>query len=173
MKATWMKAPGLKAAGIKATPKAHWACEMTRQPGPWCRGSVLGGILSLAALEAGAAEGPAAPPATAAVEVLGQVTLSLILVVVLLLALAWALRRFARLQPQGGGGLRLLGGLSLGARERILLVQADDRRILVGVAPGVLRTLLVLDAGGGAPGQAAPPVPVEAQGAVRPFGRVG
>lgn len=103
------------------------------------------GALGLWTVPVGAAETPVAAPAVSGVEVLGQVTLSLLLVVALLLALAWALRRFNRLQPQGSTSLRLVGGLSVGARERILLVEAEDRRLLVGVSPAGLRTLLVLD----------------------------
>ena len=118
-----------------------------RFPGASVRQVVLWGSLALFAPPARVAEAPAAAPPVSGIEVLGQVTLSLILVVVLLLALAWALRRLSRLQPQGAASLRVLGGLSLGARERILLVEADDQRLLVGVSPGGLRTLLVLEPG--------------------------
>ncbi len=109
-------------------------------------------FLALAALVwvevAGAGEGaPAAGQAATGVEVIGQVTLSLMLVVAVLLVLAWAMRRLNRFQPQGASSLRVLGGLSLGARERILLVGVGDKRLLVGVSPGGLRTLLVLDEG--------------------------
>ena len=116
---------------------------------------VLWGTLALFAPPARVAEAPAAAPPVSGIEVLGQVTLSLILVVVLLLALAWALRRLSRLQPQGAASLRMLGGLSLGTRERILLVEADGQRLLVGVSPGGLRTLLVLKPGQRADARAA------------------
>jgi flagellar biogenesis protein FliO len=48
----------------------------------------------------------------------------------------------------GGGGsanLELLGQLSLGARERALLVRVGDRQLLIGVAPGHVCTLHVLE----------------------------
>jgi flagellar protein FliO/FliZ len=157
---------------MKGRTTANRGGAMGRHAGVWGSRTMLWGPLSLGAAGAGAAEGPAASPAVPGVEVLGQVTLSLILVVALLLALAWALRRFSRLQPQEGVSLRLLGGLSLGARERILLVQADDRRLLVGVSPGGLRTLLVLDEGAGAPGEASQPRAGGAQGALGPSWRV-
>lgn len=125
--------------------------------GPWGapRGSslILGVALGPRVAPGWAAEGATAPP-LAGVETLGQVFLSLALVVALLLALAWALRRLNRLQPPGAGGLRLIGGISVGARERVLLVEAEGRRLLVGVSPGGLRTLLVLEG----------PAPADAKG---------
>ena len=44
-----------------------------------------------------------------------------------------------------GGGLRILGGLSMGARERVVLLQVGDTQLLVGVAPGRVQTLHVLE----------------------------
>ncbi|MDH5765670.1 MAG: flagellar biosynthetic protein FliO, partial [Gammaproteobacteria bacterium] len=32
--------------------------------------------------------------------------------------------------------MKILGGLSLGTRERAVLVQVDNQRLLLGVAPG-------------------------------------
>jgi flagellar protein FliO/FliZ len=145
---------------------------MHRRAVPGVRGVLPRLTLALWAGAGWAVEGPAQTPPLSGVEVLGQVTLSLILVVALLLALAWALRRLNRLQPQGAGGLRLLGGLSLGARERILLVEAEGRRVLVGVSPGGLRTLLVLDGGARteAGQQGAAGVPDPLPGATRRLG---
>jgi flagellar protein FliO/FliZ len=135
---------------------------------------VLWGAFGLWTAAVRAAEAPAAAPAVSGVEVLGQVTLSLLLVVMLLLALAWALRRVNRLQPQGAASLRLVGGLSVGARERILLVEAEDKRLLVGVSPGGLRTLLVLEGRARADGKGAPQGFPGIQGAsLAPPGRAG
>ena len=62
--------------------------------------------------------------------------------------LAWIMRRMNRWQMSAGGSLRLLGGLSLGARERILLVQVGDTQLLVGVAPGYVRKYEFVDGDG-------------------------
>ena len=118
------------------------------------RQTQLGSGLTLLALAASvgpvaAGPGAAAGQSVTGVEVVGQVTLSLMLVVAVLLVLAWAMRRLGRFQSQGAASLRVLGGLRLGARERILLVEAEGRRLLVGVAPGGLRTLLVFAEGTG------------------------
>jgi len=73
-----------------------------------------------------------------------QFTLGLIAVLAAVMILAWIMRRMNRWQMSAGGSLRLLGGLSLGARERILLVQVGDIQLLLGVAPGYVRKLHVL-----------------------------
>lgn len=73
-----------------------------------------------------------------------QVFLGLFLVVGLIVALAWAARRFGRFNVAGAGALRILGGLSMGQRERIVLVQVGEEQLLLGVAPGQVQTLHVL-----------------------------
>jgi flagellar protein FliO/FliZ len=39
-----------------------------------------------------------------------------------------------------------LGGASVGARERVVLVEVENTRLLLGVAPGQVRTLYALPA---------------------------
>ena len=70
--------------------------------------------------------------------------LGLATVVVLIFALAWAARRFGRMQSLPIGALRVLGGLSLGTRERVVLIKVGDTQLLLGVAPGRIETLHVL-----------------------------
>lgn len=76
---------------------------------------------------------------------LGQLVVGLIIVLICIVALAWLARRFNRFQATTDGSLRLLGGMSMGARERIVLVQVGARQLLLGVAPGRINTLHVLD----------------------------
>ncbi len=76
---------------------------------------------------------------------LAEVLLGLLAVLAAIVAAAWVGRRVLRLQPGIDSRLRLVGGLSLGPRERIVLVQAGDTQLLVGVAPGRVQTLHVLD----------------------------
>lgn len=76
---------------------------------------------------------------------LGQLVVGLVIVLLCIVALAWIARRFNRLQSTPDGSLRLLGGMSMGARERIVLVQVGTRQLLLGVAPGRINTLHVLD----------------------------
>lgn len=58
---------------------------------------------------------------------------------------AWALRRFGRMPGGGHGQLRVVGGINLGQRERVVIIQAGSDRLLVGVTPGCIRTLHVLE----------------------------
>lgn len=74
-----------------------------------------------------------------------QVITGLVAVLALIFAGAWVLKRFGRLQGIAHGQLRLVGGISLGQRERIVIVQAGADRLLIGVAPGCIRTLHVLE----------------------------
>lgn len=85
---------------------------------------------------------PAAEP-MAATNLL-QLLFGLIVVLIAIGVTALLLRRFGRL-PQGPGALRVVSGLNLGARERAVLIQVGDKQILLGVAPGRVETLHVLE----------------------------
>ena len=77
----------------------------------------------------------------------------LLLVLAMIIALAWAARRYGRFPMAGKGLVNVLGGITLGSRERVVVVQVDDTRLVLGVAPGRIQTLYVLDraADGGPP----------------------
>lgn len=74
-----------------------------------------------------------------------QVTLGLFVVLLIIAAAAWFTRRFGHFQTTAGGTLRIVGGLHLGARERLVVVQVGDQQLLLGVAPGRISSLHVLD----------------------------
>ena len=96
--------------------------------------------------QAAAAAGKAAPTVSRTVaESLVQILLGLVLVLLVIAAAAWLLRRFGHLQAGAGGALRIVGGLSLGPRERAVLIQVGERQLLLGVAPGRVQMLHVLD----------------------------
>ncbi len=65
-------------------------------------------------------------------------------VIFLILILAWLFKRVGNFPSAGKGMVRILGGVSLGPRERAVILEAGDKRILVGVAPGRVQTLCVL-----------------------------
>lgn len=73
-----------------------------------------------------------------------QLLFGLIVVLAAIGVTALLLRRLGRL-PQGAGTLRVIAGLSLGARERAVLIQVGDKQILLGVAPGRVQALHVLE----------------------------
>lgn len=90
---------------------------------------------------------PSASPSTDAMSAgyMAQLVMGLLIVLLCIVALAWVAKRFNRLQSTPDGSLRVLGGMSMGARERIVLVQVGTRQLLLGVAPGRINTLHVLD----------------------------
>lgn len=74
-----------------------------------------------------------------------QVTLGLVAVIMLMLVFAWLMRRMSGFQGGVPGTMRVLGGLSMGTREKVVLVQVGETQLLLGVAPGRVQTLHVLE----------------------------
>jgi flagellar protein FliO/FliZ len=74
-----------------------------------------------------------------------RLTGGLLVVLLLVFLAAWGLRRMARIPGRGGGALRVLGGLAVGQRERVVLVQVGAEQLLLGVAPGRVEKLHLLD----------------------------
>jgi len=71
--------------------------------------------------------------------------IGLAIVLALILGLAWGVRRFGGLPSVGKGVVSIIGGISLGPRERAVLLQVGHTRLLVGVSPGRIQTLHVLE----------------------------
>lgn len=71
---------------------------------------------------------------------LAQLTLGLVVVLALVVGLSWLLRRYAL--PRDGL-IRVIGGLPLGTRERLLLIEVDEVRLLIGVTAQRIQTLHV------------------------------
>jgi flagellar protein FliO/FliZ len=65
-------------------------------------------------------------------------------VILLILILGWLIKRFGSFPAAGKGMVKILGGVSLGPRERAVVLEAGDKRVLVGVAPGRVQTLCML-----------------------------
>ena len=74
-----------------------------------------------------------------------NMVMGLVVVIALILGLAWVLRKYGRLPVTNQVEMKVLGGLSLGTRERAVLVQVEGKRLLLGVAPGRVATLHVMD----------------------------
>jgi len=73
-----------------------------------------------------------------------QVMTYLILVLLIIIGSAWVFRRYGRINAAANGHLKIISGLSVGQRERIVLVEAGDVQLLLGVAPGHVQTLHVM-----------------------------
>lgn len=88
-----------------------------------------------------------------------RVVLSLGAIVALIFAAGWLTRRLQSRQFVGGRRLRCVESMSISARERVLLIEADGKRLLVGVGAGGVRALHVYD--GTVPVETAPaPAPM-------------
>ncbi len=74
-----------------------------------------------------------------------QVFFALLFVLLLIGGAAWFFRRMSLGNFAGQGALRLLASVSVGQRERVVLVQAGETQLLLGVAQGNVRTLHVFD----------------------------
>ncbi len=74
-----------------------------------------------------------------------QVFLGLLFVVAAILAMAWVIKRTGFVNTRANGALKVVGGLSLTQRERILLVQVGEKQLLLGVSPGRITTLHELE----------------------------
>jgi flagellar biosynthetic protein FliO len=75
---------------------------------------------------------------------LTQLVLGLLLVLGLIFALAWLLRRVQRAGPQQGQLIELISSRALGPRDRLVLVQVGNEQILLGLTPGRITPLHVL-----------------------------
>jgi flagellar protein FliO/FliZ len=74
-----------------------------------------------------------------------KVTGGLLLVILAILGSAWAYRRFGNMTPIANDALRVIGGVSMGAKERVVLMQVGEEQILLGVSPGRIQRLHVLE----------------------------
>lgn len=70
-----------------------------------------------------------------------QVLFGLLLVLAAVAATAWLLRRFSLGQNVMGNAVRVVGGVPLGPRERLVLVEVGETWLLLGVAPGQVNAL--------------------------------
>lgn len=112
-------------------------------------------LLLFAALLTGPAMANTEPPGLATS--FGQMVLGLGAVIALLLASLWLIKRLS--SPRGAAsGLKLIGGVAVGSRERVMLVEIGDKVLVLGVTSASVNTLHVLDASQ-LPRTPPPPVP--------------
>ena len=88
---------------------------------------------------------------------IGQVTVALLLVLAVVFALAFALKKMRAVGGGGTNGIEVLAQVSLGAKERAVLIRVEGSRLLLGVATGQVNLLQVLPAAPAAPESATPP----------------
>jgi flagellar protein FliO/FliZ len=84
------------------------------------------------------------PPSFSIMSVLNML-FGLAVVVALIYGLSWVLKKYGRFPASSQLDIKVLGGVSVGTRERAVVVQVEGKRLLLGVAPGRVQMLHVLD----------------------------
>lgn len=66
---------------------------------------------------------------------------ALLLVIAAIYASVWGIKRLGNFTQQGGGGIKLLSGVMVGPKERVVLVECGGKKLLLGVATGQVNLL--------------------------------
>ena len=74
-----------------------------------------------------------------------QVMLALIAVLVIIVGLFALIRKLNMLPGASNGVIRVIGGLSLGTKERLVLIQVGEEQILVSASPGAINKVHKLE----------------------------
>lgn len=70
-----------------------------------------------------------------------QMVFGLLVVLALLLGALWLLRRLGQPQGVAAGLLRVVAGVTVGPRERVVIIELGESWLVLGVAPGQVSTL--------------------------------
>lgn len=107
---------------------------------------VLAGPRAAMAAAAGPVATPAAPVSTtgSAFYSLLQTSISLLLVLGVILGLAWVARRLKLAPLNRSADLAVLAEVSVGVKERVVLLKVGDAQALVGVGADGVRSLSLL-----------------------------
>lgn len=118
---------------------------------------LLGGSLIAAAqawadnAPAGSSTATAASPAAAGTSLPSSsgsaftMLFGLVAVLAVMAGVAWLVKRFGLANSMGGNGVaKVVGGVSVGTRERVIVVEVGEQWIVVGVAPGRVNALATL-----------------------------
>lgn len=76
-----------------------------------------------------------------------QVILSLLLVLAAVVVVGWILKRINLPQQGAGNALKVISGVAVGQRERVVLVEVNDTWLVIGVAPGQVNALHTMPKG--------------------------
>jgi flagellar protein FliO/FliZ len=84
---------------------------------------------------------PALPASPVSIGGVLQVLFGLAIVLGTVAGAAWLLKRLAPGQVSAGGAIKLIGGIAVGPKERVVVVEVGDTWLVVGVAPGQVNAL--------------------------------
>jgi flagellar protein FliO/FliZ len=72
-------------------------------------------------------------------------SIGLLIVLSVFFLCVWGVRKLSGLTVSGAEKMRVVGGLSLGMREKVILLQVGKKQLVLGVTPGRIETLHVLE----------------------------
>ncbi|NHZ99191.1 flagellar biosynthetic protein FliO [Massilia sp. CCM 8734] len=122
------------AAAVPAAAEAPASVAVVAAPAP-------APVATLPAAAVPATPGPMAGPSAGN---LLQTIFALTLVLALLGAMVWFMKRFGPQAAAGAAQMRTIGALSLGGRERVIVIEVGDQWIVVGASPGRINALATM-----------------------------
>lgn len=105
--------------------------------------TLIAGIQTLVCTVAGAAEPLAVDPLGG--WQIAKVSAGLLVVVAAIVATAAGLKRLKSLHAAHGSHMKIIDGISVSTRDRIVLLEVDEQRLLVGISPGRIERLHVFE----------------------------
>ncbi len=72
-------------------------------------------------------------------------SIALVIVLCLFFTCVWLVRKTGALPIQTKDNLKIVSALSLGVREKLILVQVGEKQLLLGVTPNRIENLLILE----------------------------
>lgn len=72
---------------------------------------------------------------------MGQLVLSLLFIIGLIIVLAWMLKKMNVIPQQGQGIIKIVSTVSVGSRDRISLIQVGEEQIVIALSPGRITKL--------------------------------
>jgi len=85
------------------------------------------------------------PARTVASGDIAQWSIGLLIVLSVFFLCVWGVRKLTGLTVSGAEKIRVVGGLSLGLREKVIVLQVGKKQLVLGVTPGRIETLHVLE----------------------------
>lgn len=108
---------------------------------PFLSWSLLASVLLMSSAAVRAAEETAsvAPVSLSGSNSVLQMLLGLFMVIAIIIGLSLAVKKFNMFPTGAPGAIRIISGLALSNKDRILLLQVGDEQILVSASPGQVR----------------------------------
>lgn len=69
---------------------------------------------------------------------------ALVLVLLVFIAFTWGMKKFNGIQA-GQGDLKILSGINLGAKEKVVIVEVSGKQLVLGVTASSINKLMVME----------------------------